>query len=208
MELKVTLLCIGVVLAILAAGAWKTLPQAQELSEEVVVRLKEALVDQEHEDVLRSLVPPGSRVLQVGGVGLGHNAALWGATAVGDVKWARKEHPDVDFREKAFFLPESFTHVVVRDVDEVEHKERVFQDAHKWLEPGGVLVVHSPKRYSKGDVKWTVTERDDRRTETLVYHSKTWRETRRVYRESASAVDDMVLAAGFVSKGDVYVKSL
>ena len=194
-------------MAVLAAGAWRVRPKGS-IDEERGARLREAVVDQEHEARLRALIPPGARVLQVGGVGLGHNAALWDATAVGDVKWAKREHAEVDYRERAFFLPESFTHVVVRELDEVEHKDVVLQDAHKWLEPEGVLVLHTAKRESKGDVKWRVREWDDRRTETVTHQGKSWSETKKVYRETAATVEEMVRAAGFVREGQVYVKAV
>jgi len=213
MELKVTLLCIGAILAVLAAGAWKVRPTQVDLSPEMVARLREAVVDPVREKELRERIPTGARVLQMGGVGLGHNAAVWKATVVGGNKWAKMEHPEVDFRagdpsQANLFSSEMFTHVVIRDLEEVEHKAGWIQNAYKWLEPDGVLVINNAQRRSNGGVEWEMREHEGRRTEMIQYRGKKWRAARSVYRESEKTINDMVVAAGFVQIEDgVYVKN-
>jgi hypothetical protein len=212
MELVATLLCIGAVLAVLAAGAWTTRPAPDRPDPEVVVRLREAVVDPGPEAALRARIPPDARVLQLGGIGLGHLAAAWGATALGDVTWAHREHPEGDFRaadpaHARLFLPESFTHVVIRDLDEVQHKAVWLQNAHRWLEPEGVLLLDSPRRASKGGVTWEARDADGRRTEVLTYRGKTWRHSRPIYQESAATLLDMVETAGFLPRDGGFVKA-
>jgi hypothetical protein len=199
MELAATLVCIGAVLAVLAAGAWRTRPTKVELDPAITARLRDAILDPAQENALRDRVR--GRVLQLGGVGLGHHAAAWGATAVGDVQWAKKEHPEGDFREgeptRDMFLPESFTCVVIRELDEVKHKHVWFQNARRWLEPGGVLVVDVPKRASKGGVQWEVRDVAGHRTETVKYGSQTRKRSFWIYKESDAVVRSMIETAGF-----------
>ena len=202
MELAVTLLCIGTILAVLAAGAWKTRPPPDLLDPEVVERLREAVVDPVHEAALRTRIPPGAYVLQLGGIGLGHLAAAWDATTLGDATYAKREHPDVDFRagdpaQANLFLPESFTHVVIRELDDVQHKAVWLQNAHRWLDSDGMLLVDSPRRASKGGVTWDTRDVEGIRTETITYRGKTARRTRPVFVESNATLREMIATAGF-----------
>jgi len=203
MELAVTLLCIGTILAVLAAGAWKLRPQNHPIDPELVERLREAVVDPVHEAVLRERIPPGAHVLQLGGIGMGHLAAAWDAVALGDVTYAKREHPDTDFRplnpsNPTLFLPESFTHVVIREFDDVQHKDVWLQNAYRWLDKDGMLFMDSPQRASKGGVTWESRDVEGIRTETVRFRGKTARRSRPVYVESRTTLLDMIASAGFV----------
>jgi len=212
MELAATVMCIGIVLAVLAAGAWKTRPAPALLDDDTVARLREALLDPEHEAELLARIPPDARVLQMGGVGLGHLAYAVGGMAVGDVAWARRAHPDGKFRvadpaQPNLFLPETFTHVVIRDLDFVKHKAVWLQNAHKWLLPGGTLLLDTPRRTAKGGVRYSVREEEGYYTERIAYHGSTARHTRPIYRESDATVLDIATTAGFVLANGVYIKA-
>ena len=203
MNLVATLVCIGSILAILASGAWVT-RKPNELDEETVLRLRDALTINKNPPI-----PLGSTVLQIGGVGLGKLAVT---TAVGDVRIAKRLHPEMDFRngdamQLNMFLPESFTYVIICEIDFVKHKSILFQNAYSWLMPGGILILDSSIIQSKGNVEYTSTEIHGRLLETIKYHKQISRTTRNIYRESLKTIHDMASSAGFAFVNGVFVKA-
>ena len=134
----------------------------------------EVVAERERELVTRAFFPLGSRVLDLGcgeGATLYHLGEPEGATGVDlfpdKVNFAAERLPKCRFRcASVYELPfedRSFDHVLVRDVvHHLDEPNRLVDECHRVLAPGGRIDVLEPCRYNPLIFLHAVTNRAER----------------------------------------------